>query len=126
MVQDHTLQQFHLHPCRLLHRVINPFTPGISPDEKNFFRFGKTSLLLIDRPVNSNVKTKSTPVDIIVLLKNPPIKIAELSVVFPCRQFVFDASNPSWKVAKWQRECDSLGLSAFSVADKGAFVFNLY
>jgi len=126
MAKDHILQQFHLHPCRLLHRVINAFNPGNSPGERNFFRFGKTSLLLIDRPVNGNGTTIRTPVDIIVLLKNPPIKIAELTGVFPCRQFVFDASNPSWKVAKWQHECDSLGLPAFSVADKGAFVFNLY
>jgi competence protein ComEC len=66
------------------------------------------------------------PVDIIILLNNPAIKIAQLVNVFACRQYVFDASNPTWKVTKWQQECDQLGLPAFSVADRGAFVFNLY
>jgi len=120
------LQKFHLQPCRLLHRVINRINPGNTLDENNFFRFGKTSLLLINRPIDLYGIAPKTPVDIIILSHNPPIKIAELTGVFTCRQFVFDASTPSWKVAKWQQECDSLKLRGFSVADRGAFVFNLY
>lgn len=120
------LQKFHLQPCRLLHRVINSYTPANSLVEKNFFRFGNTSFLLIDGPLNFKQAAPKMTVDIIILLNNPTIKIAQITDVFTCRQFVFDASNPYWKVAKWQQECAQMGLPAFSVADKGAFVFNLY
>ncbi len=124
--QNDLLQKFHLQPSRLLHRVINLYTPANSLAEKNFFRFGNTSFLLIDTPLNLEQASPKIPVDIIILLNNPAIKMAQLASVFTCRQYVFDASNPTWKVAKWQQECDQLGLPAFSVADRGAFVFNLY
>lgn len=124
--QNEQLQKFHLQPSRSLHRVNNSDTTGKSLGEKNFFRFGKTTFLLIDHPCHVKKITPKTSVDIIILLNNPRIKIAELTSVFTCRQFVFDASNPPWKVAKWQQECRQLGLTGFSVAHKGAFVFTLY
>jgi competence protein ComEC len=124
--QNDLVQKFHLQPSRLLHRVNNPKNTGKLTGEKNFFRYGNTSFLLIDQPFNFKSTPSKTPVDIIILLNNPPINIAELTSVFTCRQFVFDASNKPWKVAKWQQECDQLRIPGFSVADKGAFVFNLY
>jgi competence protein ComEC len=123
---DDLLQKFHMQPCRLLHRVTNTFNPGNILGEKNFFRFGNTSFLLFDAPLDLSQLYPKTPVDIIILSNNPTIRIAQLTGVFTCRQFVFDASNPAWKVAKWQQECAQLGVWGFSVADKGAFVFNLY
>jgi competence protein ComEC len=120
------LQKFHLQPSRSLHRVNNTNTTGKIRSINNRFKFGKFSFLLIDQPYNFNNVAPKTPVDIIILLNNPPLKIAQLTSVFTCRQFVFDASNAPWKVAKWQQECNELGLAGFSVADKGAFVFNLY
>jgi competence protein ComEC len=124
--QNDLLQKFHLQPSRLLHRVINLYTPANTLVERNFYRYGNTSFLLIDTPLNFKQALPKMPVDIIIILNNPAISIAQLTDVFTCRQFVFDASNPTWKIAKWQQECDQLGLPAFSVADRGAFVFNLY
>jgi competence protein ComEC len=124
--QNDLLQKFHLQPSRLLHRVINLYTPANSLVEKNFFRIGNTSFLLVDTPLNFKQTSPKIPVDIIILLNNPAIKVAQLASMFTCRQYVFDASNPTWKVANWQQECDQLGLPAYSVADRGAFVFNLY
>jgi competence protein ComEC len=123
---DDLLQKFHLQPSRSLHRVNNANTTGILRSENNRFKLGNFSFLLIDQPYNLYNDTPKTPVDIIIILNNPPLKIAQLTSVFTCRQFIFDASNAPWKVAKWQQECDQLGLSGFSVADKGAFVLNLY
>lgn len=124
--QDDLLQKFHLQPCRSLHRVNNTNNTGKSRSKNHRFKLGNISFLLIDQPYTLNNVSPKTPVDIIILLNNPAIKIAELTSVFTCHQFVFDASNAPWKVAKWQQECEQLGLSGFSVADKGAFVFNLY
>jgi competence protein ComEC len=39
--------------------------------------------------------------------------------------YVFDSSNPFWKIAYWQKDADSLNLRHHSTATKGAFVMNL-
>ena len=124
--QNDILQKFHLQPSRTLYRVIPAGNTGNLLVEKNIFRFGNTSILLIDQPLAPVQTPSKLAVDIIIISNNPSLNIAELTVFFTCRQFVFDASNPSWKIAKWQQECTQMGLPAFSVADKRAFVFNLY
>jgi competence protein ComEC len=124
--QNDALQKFYLQPSRSLYRVNNANNTGNLLVQKNLFRFGNTSILLIDHPLNGIQARAKPAVDIIIISNNPSLKIADLTVFFTCRQFVFDASNASWKIAKWQLECTQMGLPAFSVADKGAFVFNLY
>ena len=128
--RNDVLQKFYLQSSRSLYRVIPSNDTGNLLVGKNIFRFGNTSLLLVDRPLNRIQAPSKPAVDIIIISNNPPLKIAELTGFFTaharCRQLVFDASNPPWKIAKWQQECTQMGLSAFSVADKGAFVFNLY
>ncbi|HUP13678.1 MAG TPA: hypothetical protein VM187_15760, partial [Niastella sp.] len=126
LLHDAQLQKFHLQPSRLLHRVNNTNTTGKLRSENNRYKLGNFSFLLIDQPYNPNNVTPKTPVDIIILLNNPPLTIPQLTSVFTCRQFVFDASNAPWKVARWQQECEQLGLLGFSVTDRGAFVLNLY
>jgi competence protein ComEC len=124
--KNDVLQKFHLQPSRSLYRVIPASNTGNLLVGKNIFRFGNTSFLLIDHALNPVQVLSKPAVDIIIISNNPSLKIAELTVFFTCRQFVFDASNPAWKIAKWQQECRQMGLPAFSVADKGAFVFNLH
>ncbi|WP_205509523.1 ComEC/Rec2 family competence protein [Longitalea arenae] len=126
LLANEPLQKFHLQPARLMHRVITPFYTGKLPGKKNFYRYGNTTFLVIGQSPAPAPHTSKTPVDIIIIFNNPSLKIAQLTSVFPCRRFVFDASNAPWKTAKWLQECDQLGLSGFSVADSGAFVFNLY
>ncbi|HEX8332113.1 MAG TPA: ComEC family competence protein, partial [Segetibacter sp.] len=65
------------------------------------------------------------PVDVIILSKNPRIYINQLAAVFDCKQYVFDASNPLWKIKLWKKDCDSLHLPHHSVAEKGAFELDL-
>jgi competence protein ComEC len=63
--------------------------------------------------------------DIIVISKTPSISIRNLSMVFNCRQWIFDSSNSSRKVNEWKNECEQLGLPYHAVVDKGAFVMNM-
>ncbi|WP_207512121.1 ComEC/Rec2 family competence protein [Longitalea luteola] len=126
LLKNDLLFAFHLQPARLVHRVITPFNTGKLLGEKNFFRCGNTSFLIIDQPLTLSQKTLKTPVDIIIILNNPTLHLAQLTSVFTCRRFVFDASNAPGKIARWLQECDQLGIPGFSVADQGAFVFNLY
>jgi competence protein ComEC len=123
---DDFIQNFYLQPCRLLHRVTNRYYTGNLLVWKNFFRFGHTSVLVIDESFAFKKTTQKMPVDVLILSQNPTVQITELTDIFTCRQVVFDSSNPHWKVNKWQQECRRLGLPCFSVANQGAFVLNLH
>ena len=63
-------------------------------------------------------------VDIVILSKNAPFSIARLNAQLDCSQYIFDASNASWKIREWKNECDSLHLRRHSVQDDGAFVLD--
>jgi hypothetical protein len=47
-----------------------------------------------------------------------------LSEQFDCSQYIFDSSNPFWKVNYWKKDADSLGLKYHSTATQGAFEIN--
>lgn len=124
--QDDLIQNVYLHPCRLLHRVTNRYNTGNLLVWKNYFRFGHTSVLVIDASFSFKKTAPKMMVDVLVLAQNPTVQITQLTDVFTCRQVVFDSSNPAWKVKKWQQECRQAGLPCFSVASQGAFVLNLH
>jgi competence protein ComEC len=123
---DEAMRNFYLQPCRLLHRVITGFPTRDLLVWNDLIRIGNTSILIIKKIPVLNKGGQKMPVDVIVLAHNPSVHIAQLTGVFTCRQFVFDASNTHKKVLLWQQECNQLGLRGFSVADQGAFVLNLY
>ena len=126
IIQDPFIQNFYLQPCRLLHRLNNRHNPGNILVWKNLFRLGHTTFMVVDQPPEPAQTAPKIAVDCIVLSKNPSVTITGLTDVFTCRRFVFDPSNPVWKVAQWRQECSRLGISCFSVADQGAFVLNVY
>ena len=68
---------------------------------------------------------KKMKLDYIIVSKNPKLKIASLAENFDVRRFIFDSSNPSWKIAEWKKECEELHLQFHSVSEQGAFVTDL-
>lgn len=124
LVQNRSLQQFHLQPSRWLHRV-TPYKGNILAANNLLFT-AHSSILLIDRQMHFKKRSAKIPVDLIILSQNAPVYIDRLANTFTWRQLVFDNSNGPAKVARWKRDCARLGLPCFCVADKGAFVFNLY
>jgi competence protein ComEC len=61
---------------------------------------------------------------VVIISKNPPLNISQLVQLFNCRQYVFDASNPAWKIERWQKECRELNVLSHSVPEQGAFILN--
>ncbi len=84
----------------------------------------RKKILLLDQNFTFESPRK-IPVDLIVISKNPQVRISQLAAVFDCRQYVFDASNSVWKISKWKKDCDSLHLPNYSTLDKGAFEWKL-
>jgi competence protein ComEC len=124
--QNETILKFYLQPCRLLHRVNNRYYTGNLLVSKNFFRYGHTSFFVVDQSYEVEQPAEKIVVDILILSKNAPVHLSQITDVFTCKKMVFDSSAPQWKLNKWKQECAQLGISCHSVSEQGAFVLNLY
>ena len=126
LLEDGGLQNIHLKPGRIaLQQNKKVDTISTIFQQKIFYQFNNKRILVIDEPLMIESLTKRMDVDLIIISKNPKLYIVQLARAFNCRQFVFDASNPLWKIEKWQQECKLLNLKSHSIPAKGAFVYNI-
>jgi competence protein ComEC len=125
LLEDEFLQNFHLKPSRILHRIKNMDSLPSLLYLTGCFLFNNKRIIVIDKSWRYNKLNEKIKADIIILSKNPRISIPDLVNIFDCRQLVLDGSNPSWKLNKWKADCEKLGLACYSVADKGAFVMKM-
>jgi competence protein ComEC len=63
-------------------------------------------------------------VDYALVYGNPKLKMGYAYRGIKAKTWVFDASNSSYKVQKWQHECDSLHLKSYSIASEGALILD--
>jgi competence protein ComEC len=122
---NNSLQNFYLKSSRMSQRIslcdsLVSFNYGNS-----IFQFYSKKILLIDKSIVFQRPGNKITVDAIIISKNPKIKIANLASVFNCNKWIFDASNASWNITKWKKECDDLNLHYYVVNEKGAFVMNV-
>ena len=119
------LQNFSLKPSRVLHRVSEAGSIPFLDHGNIIFQFSEKKILVIDQPVSFTESATKIRVDLIIISKNPDIDISNLSAVFNCRQWVFDASNSLRNITRWKQECEQLHIPCFSIVDKGAFVMKM-
>ncbi len=124
LLEDGVLQNFHLKPARIkmqLNRRTDHL-PGLQ-QQGRLFMLGHKKFLLLDTTLHFAPASPKINVDIIILSGNPKVSIPELAAVFNCGQYVFDASNPLWKINYWKTACEQLLLRCHSTAQDGAFVY---
>jgi competence protein ComEC len=80
---------------------------------------------MIDTTVDYLPTPQKISLDYVIISKSPAVKIAALEESFNCKNYIFDASNPPWKIEQWKKECEELHLHFHSVPEQGAFVINL-
>lgn len=126
LLEDGLLQNFHLKPGRIsmqlnsrVDTMNDLFHHGI------FYQFLDRRIVVINGPFRADPIEPKPKVDLVVISKDPWVHISELSAVFNCSQFVFDASNPSWKIEKWLKECSSLNVQGHSIPGQGAFILDI-
>lgn len=124
LLNDYYLESFHLRPSRTLHRIKPENNLTGLYISYPFVQFQGKRILSIDKPLQFQNPSKIF-LDAIIVSHNPRLSIAELTNVFNCKQFIFDASNSTWKIRQWKKDCDSLHLRHHSTADEGAFEMNL-
>ena len=125
LIEDGFLCNFHIKPSRVLHRI----NPGDSLQNSSFqnhlISVNQKNILIVDEALQLPTSQKKIKLDAIILTKNPKIYLSRLSTSFDCDQYIFDSSNPFWKIAHWKKDADSLHLRHHSTATDGAFVMDL-
>ncbi|MBK8785751.1 MAG: ComEC/Rec2 family competence protein [Chitinophagaceae bacterium] len=123
--EEGLLQNFHLKPGRTAQQLNNRtdslaevFQQGI------FYQFSNKRIAIIDRPLTAVPLQQKINLDLLIISKNPKLSVSQLTAVFNCKQFVFDASNAGWKIEKWTAECKALHVNFYPIPVKGAFIYD--
>ncbi len=126
LLEDGLLQNFHLKPGRIALQLNNRTDSIADLFQYNlYYQFKGTKIVIINKPDLFEMPEHKIEVDLVIISKNPKLHIAQLVKVFNCRKFIFDASNPQWKIEKWQAECKALKLEFHSIPRDGAFIYNV-
>lgn len=126
LLEDGLLQNFHLKPARVAMQL--NIRTGTIPElfeKNNFYQFAGKRIYLADHTKLFEPLQEKIDVDIVVISHNPKLYIPQLAGVFNCRKFIFDSSNPMWKIEKWKADCERLNLPFHSVPEQGAFILDL-
>ena len=115
------LQNFHIKPSRILHRLSNEDMIDGLNFTNNIFTFNHKNILVIDK----YWQNPETPinVDVVLVTQNPKLYINQLKNI-NTKLFVFDGSNPMWKIELWQKDCINLHLPHHITALQGAYEIN--
>jgi len=117
---------FHIRPARIkfqashgknINAIYNAVT-GLA-----FFR-GKR-IFIIDKAIAYDTLQTKVALDVLIISRNPSLKIAGLVTALKPAIIVFDASNSLWKIEEWKKECSALLLPFHSVPEQGAFVSDI-
>ncbi|MBU3743498.1 MAG: ComEC family competence protein [Sediminibacterium sp.] len=64
-------------------------------------------------------------VNCILLTKNAAVSLPELLQYTRCSHFIFDGSNPMWKINAWKKQAEQLHLHLYSTPEQGALTISL-
>lgn len=125
LLENDFARNFHLKPSRILQRIgpLDSLNNFISND--NYVSFGNKNILLLDSTVSFTPSLSRQTIDLLVVSKNPKLYISRLNNSFIIKQVVFNGSVPAWRLKYWKKDCDSLHIPYYDVAEKGAFVMSL-
>jgi len=123
--QDGFLYNFHLKTFRILNRVTAVDQLSSIHYHDLLISSSHRKVILIDSSIHPSIVDKRIKVDAIILSKNPKLNIRQLTAVFDCNEFVFDASNFLWKINQWKKDCENLHLRHHSIPEQGAFIMEL-
>ncbi len=119
VMNDDFLRNFHIRPCRISHRVQSLLI--LSSKE---YKIDSNQFLLIDTTISLQPKQVKPSVNLLILAKNPKIRMTSISHAMTIRQVVITGSVPAWKARQWKKDCDSLQIPCHIVTEKGAFLMN--
>ena len=130
-LMDSSLQQnarlitLNINPARTLYRLQPADSIVGLSITGNVINFFNKRILIVNAPINTNSAQNKTDVDLVILSGNPRLYISDLLNIVQPKQLVISGSTPAWKANYWKKDCDSLKIPCYDVAEEGAFVMNL-
>lgn len=118
-------QHFFMLPARRLYRVREVRARYYSENSIELVYWKGIHILVINNSNRLPQPASRLKVDLVLISNNPHIMIKEITSMADCKKIVFDASNRTWNIKKWEKECELLGLDHHAVGTKGAFVMSL-
>ena len=123
--KNNSISRLAIRPSRIMYRSVES-TPAHST---NFpactYKWDSKRIILIDQWKRGFTFYKKMQANAIIISGNPNLHIRTLHEVFDSSLWIFDSSNSISRIRKWQSECDSLGLTSYSIPDLGAIVCNM-
>jgi len=119
------LTNYHLAPARLFFGISELEPLKHTQITGNIIAGGRKTVLVVDRALTNPPPAEKIPVDMIVLSGNPRLRLSQLARRFICAQYIFDSSNPLWKIQYWKKDADSLHLRHHTISEQGAFEVDL-
>ncbi len=116
-----SLQRFYLMPSRVMHGVGETDSLPGTVITNRLIAGNQKTVLIVDKPIHFPPVQQKIPVDLIILSGNPKIYLSRLFAVFDCKQYIFDSSNPLWKIRYWKKDADNLHLRHHTISEQGAF-----
>jgi hypothetical protein len=90
---------------------------------QNFISFYNIRIFYLNDKTLLNVAPlNKIDVDFIILANNAKAKLSEIAKYLNFKTIIIDSSNSNYKTDKWLKEAKDLGIKAYSVRDKGAFI----
>lgn len=121
LLADDFLQNFHLKPSRIHHRVTATQQLAQYRGLPNAFIFKNTTVVCLNNRCFPN-NTKPVAAQLVVLSNNTPFTLQQVRRLFTTASIVIDASNSYRQLNRWKTEASTLGIACYSVVDNGAFV----
>lgn len=123
VLNDSKLFTNNIQPARILFHI-NQTDKIPSNNTTGIYKYNNKKVLIIDDSSSINY-IKPQHIDLIILSKKAFDSITKLYDKYSCQNFVFDSSNPLWKIEEWKKECELLHLRFHSTSESGAFIMDL-
>jgi competence protein ComEC len=121
LLADDFLQNFHLKPSRINHRVAATQQLHQYQNLPNGFIFNNTTVVCLNNACFPQ-QNHSIAAQLVILSKNTSFTLQQVCHQFGDATIVIDASNSFRQLNRWKTEATSLGIKYYSVVDNGAFV----
>lgn len=115
----------YLAPARILYGISGVGRLKYTQITRNLIAGNRKTVLVVDRALTNPPPAQKIPVDIIIITGNPRLYLGQLASRFICAQYIFDSSNPLWKIQYWKKDADSLHLRHHTISEQGAFEVDL-
>jgi len=93
--------------------------------QNGYIQFVNQIFTVVDYSLNGNYPEQKISLDHILIRNKPYLEISDLLNYYDCDNIIFDSSNKSYQVEKWQQECEELGIDYWYTAEDGAFILDI-